>query len=94
MSIHSDIEKFWSVSGCRIIELLDFPYGDLLGNVYQVTYWLFNNNTGSYINIVAQSNFMIHDGEFSTDTTLKYFLNNSEYSEEEMLKIIQLKAFI
>lgn len=77
--MHPEIEKFWEEVG-EIDFTLSVPI------IYYVV-----ENKDYCITIAAVWNGGIQDGPKQSD---KYFYNKVEYTEEEMLKIIALKAFL
>jgi hypothetical protein len=83
--MHPDIEKFWKDLGYTI----DI---DILQSDYWKFYWAVHR-VGKYpYQYVGQSD-PVPPGTKKAKCTL-YFIDGKEFSENEMLKVIKLKAFI
>lgn len=79
------IEKFWNDAGYTISQI--HPGGNpTTGELEQRYLWCLMME-GTYIGLVGMSG----TSQMKCDY---YFFNNKKYSEDEMLKIIRMKAFI
>jgi hypothetical protein len=83
--MHPDIKEFWMDAGYRIIDE-DIYFRRFIANKSWIN-WLLIDSNNKYITIVA----MIHEDVPEAST---YFFQGKCYFESEMLKIIQLKAFL
>ena len=79
------IEKFWNDAGYTISHIR--PGGNpTTGELEQRYLWCLMVE-GTYIGLVGVSGISQMKCDY-------YFFNNKKYSEDEMLKIIRMKAFI
>lgn len=81
------IEKFWEDTGYKIARW----YSPIIENTWRDLFCLFKDDT--FIRVVGVSKCF--DGPRQNEAKCHvYYFNNKQYSENEMLKIIKMKAFI
>ena len=89
------IEKFWNTAGYKISKVLSEPFP--LTKFSEREYLWYLTKDGVYINTIGMSEVFIGFKESSFKNNIKcyyYYFNKQMYSEEGMLKIIQMKAFL
>jgi len=88
--MHPEIEKFWNNAGYRIgiySSSKSFNNSSMWRYYYQL-----ENKNGCMIEAGASDPCDYYENK---DASCKiYYLNNSEYCEEDMLRLIRLKAFL
>jgi hypothetical protein len=90
VDMHTDIEKFCTDLGYDVIT--DVVVGLASAGKPWRLYW-FVKKDGKLLNLMGMSDLQSPD-QMKTPKCAIYTLNNKDYTEEEMLKIIKLKAFI
>lgn len=88
------IQKFWNDAGYEIVLVL--PGSNPTTGDFQWRYWWTLKKDGVYFGTAAISEKldMISSREEKNIKCLFYYFNGQEYLEEDMLKIVKMKAFI
>jgi hypothetical protein len=93
--MHPDIKKFWEEAGYSVETDVMMPHDDFP----YILFWFLLDENDQQVKCVGQSQTYERDNEaykqLEEDPPCTiYLLDENKYTEEEMLRIVKLKAFL